>query len=143
MKIQQLSVFVENKPGHLRAPCRALADAGINLTTLSLAETQQYGILRLIVREWQRARDVLTAAGFVVNVAEVLAVEVPDRPGGLADVLQVVEQAGINVEYLYAFTEKRNNRAVLVFRFADIDAAIRALERSAVTLLGNVALFEC
>jgi hypothetical protein len=142
MKIQQISVFVENKPGHLRAPCQALADAGINLTTLSLAETQQYGILRLIVRDWQRAKDVLTAAGFVVNVAEVLAVEVPDRPGGLADVLRVVEKAGINLEYMYAFTEKRDNRAVLVFRFADIDAAIRALEHSEVTLIGNVALYD-
>jgi hypothetical protein len=142
MKIQQLSVFVENKRGHLRAPCQALAEAGINLTTLALAETQQYGILRLIVRDWQRARDVLAAAGFVVNVAEVLAVEVPDRPGGLADVLQVIEEAGINVEYMYAFTEKRDNRAVLVFRFADVDAAIRALERSAVTVIGDVALYE-
>jgi hypothetical protein len=142
MKIQQLSVFVENKPGHLRAPCQALADAGISLTTLSLAETQQYGLLRLIIRDWQQAKAVLEAAGFVVNVAEVLAVEVPDRPGGLADVLQAVEQAGINVEYMYAFTEKRDNQAVLVFRFADIEAAIRALDRSKVTLIDNVGLYD-
>ena len=86
-------MFVENSPGHLRAPCQALADAGINLATLSLADTQQYGILRLIVRDWQRAKAVLEAAGFVVNVTEVLAIEVPDRPGGLADVLRAIEQA--------------------------------------------------
>jgi hypothetical protein len=140
MKIHQLSVFVENKPGHLRAPCKVLADAGINLATLSLADTKQYGILRLIIRDWQRAKTVLEAAGFVVNVTEVLAVEVPDRPGGLTDVLKVVELAGINVEYMYAFAGKHGSQAVLVFRFDDVDAAIRALEESDVNVVGNVDL---
>jgi hypothetical protein len=141
MKIQQLSVFVENKLGHLRAPCKILADANINLTTLSLADTKQYGILRLILRDWQKAKEVLEAAGFVTKLTEVLAVEVPDRPGGLADVLQVVEQAGINVEYMYAFAEKRNDKAVLVFRFDDVDAAVRVFERSQINLIGNEELY--
>jgi hypothetical protein len=140
MKIHQLSVFVENSPGHLRAPCQALADAGINLATLSLADTQQYGILRLIVGDWQRAKSVLEAAGFVVKVTEVLAIEVPDRPGGLADVLRVIEQAAINVEYMYAFAEKRNDKAVLIFRFENADAAIAALAHSEVNLIDNVDL---
>jgi hypothetical protein len=140
MKIHQLSVFVENSPGHLRAPCQTLADAGINLATLSLADTRQYGILRLIVRDWQRAKAVLEAAGFVVNVSEVLAIEVPDRPGGLADVLRVIEQARINVEYMYAFAEKRNDKAVLIFRFQDADAAVRALEHSEVNVINNIDL---
>jgi hypothetical protein len=140
MKIHQLSVFVENRPGHLRAPCQVLAEAGINLETLSLADAQQYGILRLIVRDWQRAKEVLEAAGFVVKITEVLAIEVPDRPGGLADVLRVIEQARINVEYMYAFAEKRDDKAVLVFRFANADDAIRALEHSEVTMIANVDL---
>jgi hypothetical protein len=140
MKIHQLSVFVENSPGHLRAPCQTLADAGINLTTLSLADTQQYGILRLIVRDWQRAKAVLEAAGFVVHLSEVLAIEVADRPGGLADVLRAIEQARINVEYMYAFAEKRNDKAVLIFRFEDADAAVRALKDSDVNLIGSVDL---
>jgi hypothetical protein len=140
MKIHQLSVFVENRPGHLRAPCQALADAGISLATLSLADTQQYGILRLIVRDWQRAKDVLEAAGFVVNVTDVLAVEVPNRPGGLADVLRVIEQARINIEYMYAFAEKRDNRAVLIIRFENADDAIRALEHSEVNVISSVDL---
>lgn len=140
MKIHQLSVFVENRPGHLRAPCQALADAGINLETLSLADTQQYGILRLIVRDWQAAKSVLEAAGFVVNTTEVLAIEVPDRPGGLADVLGMIEQAGINVEYMYAFAEKRNDKAIVIFRFEDVDAAIAALAHSAVNVIGSVDL---
>jgi hypothetical protein len=141
MKIQQLSVFVENSPGHLQAPCRALADAGVNLATLSLADTQQYGILRLIIADWQRAKAVLESAGFVVKMTEVLAIEVPDRPGGLADVLRVIEQAKINVEYMYAFAEKRGDKAVLVFRFEDPDAAIRALEHSEVNLVDRVDLW--
>jgi hypothetical protein len=135
MKIHQLSVFVENSPGHLRAPCQLLADAGINLATLSLADTQQYGILRLIIRDWPRAKAVLEAAGFIVNVTEVVAVEVPDRPGGLADVLRAIEAAGINVEYMYAFAEKHDDKAVLVFRFEDADTAIRALNQSAVNVV--------
>ena len=141
MKIQQLSVFVENSPGHLQAPCRALADAGVNLATLSLADTQQYGILRLIVADWQRAKAVLESAGFVVKMTEVLAIEVPDRPGGLADVLRVIEQAQINVEYMYAFAEKRGDKAVLVFRFEDPDAAIRVLKHSKVNVVDRVDLW--
>ena len=133
-------MFVENSPGHLRAPCQVLADAGINLATLSLADTQQYGILRLIVRDWQRAKAVLEAAGFVVNVTEVVAIEVPDRPGGLAGVLRVIEQADINVEYMYAFTEKRDDKAVLVFRFENADAAIHALKHSEVNVIDDLDL---
>jgi hypothetical protein len=140
MKIHQLSVFVENRPGHLRAPCQALADAGISLATLSLADTQQYGILRLIVRDWQRAKDVLEAAGFVVNVTDVLAVEVPNRAGGLADVLRIFEQARINIEYMYAFAEKRDDKAVLIIRFENADDAIGALEHSEVNVISSVDL---
>jgi len=140
MKIHQLSIFVENSPGHLRAPCQVLADAGINLATLSLADTRQYGILRLIIADWQKAKMVLEAAGFLVNVSEVLAIEVPDRPGGLADVLKVIEQAKINVEYMYAFAEKRDDKAVLVFRFEDADAAVEALKHSGVNVIESVKL---
>lgn len=140
MKIHQLSVFVENSPGHLRAPCQVLADAGINLSTLALADTQQYGILRLIVRNWRRAKEVLEAAGFAVNVTEMVAIEVPDQPGGLAGVLKAIENARINVEYMYAFTEKRGDRAVLLFRFEDVDAAIDALGHSEVHVVHHVDL---
>jgi hypothetical protein len=140
MKIHQLSVFVENSPGHLRAPCQVLSDAGVNLATLSLADTEQYGILRLIIADWLPAKEVLEKAGFVVIVTEVVAIEVPDRPGGLADVLKVIEGARINVEYMYAFAEKRDDKAVLIFRFNDVDAAIRALEHSTVNIVGSIDL---
>jgi hypothetical protein len=142
MKIHQLSVFVENKPGRLRPPCDVLAKAGINIVTLCLADTQQYGILRMIVRDWQQAKAVLEAAGFVVKITEVLAVEVPDHPGGLAELLHVIEGSGMNVEYMYAFAEKLLDKAVLVFRFEDADAAAKALAESRVTVIGDIDLFS-
>jgi hypothetical protein len=142
MKIMQLSLFVENRPGHLLAPCDVLAEAGIDIVTLSLADTQQFGLLRLIVRDWQRAREVLQQAGLAVAQTEVLAVEVPDHPGGLAEVLRVIGRAGVNVEYMYAFTQKLNDRAVLVFRFDDPDRAMTALGQSKVNVIRPIELYE-
>jgi hypothetical protein len=142
MKLNQLSVFLENRPGALSAPCRALARAGVNLLTLSIADTQQFGILRLIVRDWARTRAILEAEGCVVKVTEVLAVEVPDRPGGLADLLEVFERAQLNVEYMYAFSVKQADRGRLVFRFADPDAAVAALRAAQVVVVNEVELFR-
>ena len=142
MRIPQLSLFLENKPGHMIVPCRLLADAGINIVTLSLADTQEYCILRLIVREWQRAREVLEAAGWVVAVTEVLAIEVADKPGGLVELLGLFERAGINVDYMYAFTARLGNRAVLVFRFDDLDAAITALTRAGINPVSPIHLYD-
>jgi len=142
MRIPQLSLFVENRPGHIIVPCRLLAEAGINIVTLSLADTGQFGILRLIVREWKRAREVLEAAGWVVAVTEVLAVEVADEPGGLVELLGLFENAGLNIEYMYAFTARLGNRAVLVFRLSDIDAAITALTRAGINPVSPIDLYD-
>jgi hypothetical protein len=142
MKITQLSVFLENKPGRLSEPCRVLSQAGINILTLSLADTQQFGILRLIVRDWQKARGVLEKAGAVVNVTEVVAIEVHDRPGGLAEVLELIEKANINVEYMYAFTYRREDRAVIVFRFEKPDEAIALLKSKGVNPINSVELYD-
>lgn len=142
MKIHQLSVFVENRPGHLVTPCRLLAEAGINIVALSLAETQNYGVLRLIVRDWQRAKEVLEAGGVRATVTEVLAVQVQDQPGGLVEVLQPISDSGMNVEYMYAFSTKSGDQAVLIFRFENPDAALHALRDSAVSFLDTVELFS-
>ncbi len=142
MKIHQLSVFLENKPGCLSAPCRALAEAGINIHTLSLADTKQFGILRLIVRDWQQAKTVLESNGNVVNVAEVLAIEVEDKPGGMASVLEGIERAGLNIEYMYAFTIRRGDRAILVFRFEDAEKAGEALSKAGINVIDSVALYD-
>jgi hypothetical protein len=141
MKIKQLSLFLENKPGHMSAICRTLADAGINIATLSLADTQQFGILRLIVADWQKARKTLEDAGFVVKTTDVVATEVDDRPGGAADLLDILQTAKTNIEYMYAFTVRRGNKAILVFRFDDPDAAIRLLADHGRNVLDSVALF--
>src|SRR5512133_4033621 len=118
MKIRQLSLFLENRPGQLKVPAKALGDAGIDILTMSLADTQQFGILRLVVKEWERAKRVLEEAGIVVNVTEVLAVDVPDRPGGLSSVLEAFEQAALGIEYMYAFaaSRERGKYAPLVSR---------------------------
>jgi hypothetical protein len=140
MKIQQLSLFSENKPGHLIAPCRLLAREGIDIRALSLADTQRFGILRMIVSDWQKAKSLLEAAGSVVKVTEVLAVEVPDRPGGLGDVLELFEGSGINIEYMYAFPFLRGEKAVLVFRFDQPDAAIETLQEAGISVLDSGTL---
>jgi len=142
MKLNQLSVFLENRPGALTAPCRVLADAGINLITLSLADTREFGILRVIVRDWKQAKQTLEEKGSVVKVTEVVAVEVPDRPGGLAELLEVFDRAAINLEYMYAFTVKQGDLSLLVFRFTDPDAAVRALREAEVRVVDEVELFR-
>jgi hypothetical protein len=133
MKILQLSLFLENRAGQLRVPCRILGDAGIDVLTMSLADTQQFGILRLVVKDTERARKVLEAQGVVVNVTEVLAADVPDRPGGLAGVLEGFEKAGLGIEYMYPFA--RGPYATLLFRVEHPDQAIQALSAHGVKLV--------
>jgi hypothetical protein len=140
MKIHQLSVFLENKPGQLRTACEVLAKARINLVTLSLADTAQFGILRLVIEDWQKAKTVLETAGCVVKVTEVL--EVADQPGGLSQILEIVDHAGLNIEYMYAFTEKHGGKAALVFRFENADTAEQALKANGINMLGDVELFR-
>jgi hypothetical protein len=140
MKLQQLSVFLENRPGQLKRACDLLAQANINIQTLSLADTKQFGILRLIMPEWERAKTVLEEGGFVTKTTEVLAVQVADRPGGLAEILTQVEAVGLNVEYMYAFTFGREDRAVLIFRFDNPDKAIETLKAGGINVIGSVDL---
>ena len=142
MKLHQLSVSSENKPGHVIAPCRLLAKEGIDILALSLADTERFGILRMIVSDWRRAKDLLEQAGSVLKVTEVLAVEVPDRPGGLADVLEAFIGTAINIEYMYAFPFVRGEKAVLIFRFDQPDAAIARLQERGFQVLSSGALEE-
>ena len=142
MKLQQLSLFLENRPGRLGAPLEAIAAEGINILTLSLADTEQFGILRLIVREWEQARRILEQAGWVVNLTEVVAVDVLDRPGGLAGALKVIEGAGLNIEYMYAFSLRRADKAILIFRFEDPDRAIEILQGAGLHVVESEELFS-
>ncbi len=140
MLIHQLSLFVENRPGQILVPIRLLAEAGVDLRTLSLADTKYFGILRLIVNDWQKAKAVLEENDQVVKVTEVVAIEVPDRPGGLSDVLQVLEPRQIGIEYMYAFVAGRADNAVMIFRFDRPQEAIAALQAAGVNVVGSAEI---
>ena len=142
MKIRQISIFLENKPGQLSAICQTLADAGINIATLSLADTSDFGIVRMIVDDHEKAKRVLSEKGHAVNVREVVAVCVPDRPGGMAEVMTVLDASGANIEYSYAFSFHKAERAVLVFRFSDNDKAEAALAAAKYVTLTEQEVIE-
>ncbi len=135
MRVEQIAVFLENKSGRLAEITRILAENNINIRALSVADTADFGILRLIVDKVDRAKEVLRAGGFTVGKTNVVAVEVPDRSGGLAGVLKTVTAAGLNVEYMYAFVNKSGANAVLIFRFDEMDKAIEVLQQNGFTLL--------
>jgi hypothetical protein len=135
MKVEQISIFLENKSGRLADVARVLATAGVNIRALSLADTADFGILRLIVDQNDRAKQALKENGFTVGKTEVIAVEVPDRPGGLALILRALDSAKINVEYMYAFVQRSGDNAILIFRFDELDAAIRALTQVGIRVL--------
>ncbi|MDA8104164.1 MAG: ACT domain-containing protein [Nitrospiraceae bacterium] len=135
MKVEQISIFLENKSGRLADVAEVLAKAGINIRALSLADTTDFGILRLIVNDTEKAKQVLKDNGFTVGKTEVIAVEVPDRPGGLGHILAVMKEQGINVEYMYAFVQRSGGNAVIIFRFDEIEKAIAALQKSGVVIL--------
>jgi hypothetical protein len=142
MKVKQLSLFLENKPGALSRPIKLLSKAKLNILTLSIADTQQFGILRLVVRDWEKAREILEKNGFVVKVSDIVAVEVADEPGGLAEILETLEKAQVNLEYMYGFTLRKEGKGVLAFRFDDPDRAIAALQKKGISPVRNVDLFK-
>ena len=142
MHVEQISIFIENKFGRLAEVTRVLGDAGVNIRTLSLADTSDFGILRLIVNDTEKAKSVLKEKGFTVSKTEVVAVEIPDRPGGLADILQVLDAGGINVEYMYAFVERCGENAVMIFRFDETQKAIAALTDKNFTVLPGERLYS-
>ncbi|MGD0262814.1 MAG: amino acid-binding protein [Verrucomicrobiota bacterium] len=142
MKVKQLSLFLENKPGALSRPVKLLAQAKLNILTLSIADTQQFGILRFVVRDWKKAKRVLEKDSFVVRVSELVAIEVADEPGGLAGILETLEKARVNLEYMYGFTLKKEGKGVLAFRFNDPDRAITALQKKGINPVRSVDLFK-
>ena len=140
MPLPQISLFLENKPGRLASVCHALTDGGVNIASLSLADTSDFGIVRVLVDKPDAARDLLTTAGFGVNVRDVVAVAAGDEPGTLARVLDVVDATGANIEYMYAFSVRSGDKAVLVFRFDKTDEAEKALEAAGFRLLDVTTL---
>ena len=142
MKVTQISCFIENRPGRLHAACEALAEKGINIHTLSLADTTEFGILRLIVSDPAAGKAALDAAGYVTRTTDVVAVEVPDDAGGLARVLAQTDAAQLNIEYMYAFSMAVGQRAIVIIRFTDPDRAIEELSRRGVNVVAPVELLK-
>lgn len=133
--IKQLTVFLENTPGRLARLTRALGDAGVNMRALMVADTAEFGVVRIICDHPKVAEAALEDAGFSVSVAEVIAAAVPDRPGGLAEVLELLDAQGMNVEYAYCFVEPGGEDAVDVFRVERAQDAIRVLQDAGIRVL--------
>ena len=140
MKVTQISCFIENRPARLHAACEALAEKGINIHTLSLADTTEFGILRLIVSDPSAGKAALDAAGYVTRTTDVVAVEVPDDAGGLARVLAQTDAANLNIEYMYAFSTAAAQRAIVIIRFTEADRAVTELQQRGINVIAPIAL---
>ncbi|MEE4356056.1 MAG: ACT domain-containing protein [Desulfococcaceae bacterium] len=142
MHVEQISVFLENKSGRLAMVTKILSEAGINIRALALADTSDFGVLRLIVDSNEKAREALKNSGFTVGKTNVVAVEVPDKPGGLCNILEILHKSHVNVEYMYAFVRQSGDNAVMIFRFDNTEAAIRLLEQNKLTVIEGGRLYS-
>ncbi len=142
MNVTQLSIFLENRSGRLAEVTEILGRNTINIRALSLADTSDFGILRVIVNDPDKAAGILKSEGFTVSETEVMAVEVEDRPGGLAGVLKILSTESINVEYMYAFLEKRTENALIIFRIEEIGRTEAILRKHGIRLLSGKDLYN-
>jgi hypothetical protein len=142
MKVEQITVFLENQSGRLADVASILAAAGVNIRALSLADSADFGILRLIVNDTDKASQVLKAEGFTVAKTEVVGVEVPDRPGGLAEILNAMKANQVNVEYMYAFVHKSAVNATIIFRLDDPEKAIVCLQQAGIKILQGEDIYS-
>lgn len=142
MKVEQISIFLENRAGRLEEVTRTLSEAGVSIRALSLADTSDFGILRLIVSDHEKAKAALKENGFTVGRTSVVAVEVDDRPGGLNMILQILSAGGVNVEYMYAFVQQSSKTAIIVFRFDKTDQAIELLGQKGIKIIPGSTLYN-
>ncbi len=140
MSVRQISIFLENKKGRLAEVTKLLAARRINIRALSLADTADFGILRIIVNDPDACLASLKQSGIIAQVTEVLAVEVEDKPGGLGRVLAVLEAAGVNVEYMYAYVEKAKDNAIVICKIEERERAARVLTENGIGTLSAEAL---
>lgn len=141
MKIRQLSIFLENRVGRLAGITRILGDAGIDILAISVADTADFGVLRLIVKDIDRAEQALREKDVVCRVNNVSVVAVAGAPGGLAQVVTILNAAGVNVEYMYAIAQTQRSQPLMVFRFTEGERAVKALENAGIELLSEEKLF--
>ena len=141
MQAEQISVFLENKAGRLCEVTGILAEAEVNIRALALADTSDFGVLRLIVDDTDKATETLKKAGFTVGKTNVLAVEVPDRPGGLYHILNLLQSSNINVEYMYAFVQQSGSNAVMIFRFDNTVEALTVIQQNGLRVIEGKTLY--
>ncbi len=142
MKLTQVSVFLENSKGRLCEVCKLLGNNAINIRALNVADSKDFGILRMVVKDPEKALKVLKLAKITATKTDVIAVEVDDAPGGLAKILKVLNDSDINVEYMYGFVEKRSGKALMVLRIEAIDNAIEMLKKNGINLLTKAQIEE-
>ena len=141
MRAEQISIFLENKTGRLAEVTSILAEADVNIRALAIADTSDFGVLRLIVNDNQRAVEALRNRGFTVGKTDVVAVEGEDRPGGLYRILDLLYKDEINVEYMYAFVTQSGSNAIMIFRFDNIEEAVKLLTENNVTVINGSEVY--
>lgn len=141
MQVEQISVFLENKSGRLSEVTAILADSKVNIRALALADTSDFGVLRLIVDDTEKTLNALKNNGFTVSKTNVVAVEVADRPGGLNEILMMLHAAALNVEYMYAFVRLSGGHAVMIFRIEQDQKAVELLESNGVQVIDGRRLY--
>ncbi|NLY60627.1 MAG: ACT domain-containing protein [Clostridiales bacterium] len=142
MTVKQISVFLENRKGRLAQVTSVLSQNNIDISAISIAETTNFGIIRMIVNKPELALKVIKEAGFTVNTADVLAVEVPDCPGGLHQVLEIMYDNNISIEYLYSFVRRPSQKALILFKLDETDKAIKALKKEDINILSSQEVYE-
>jgi len=142
VRVKQISIFLENKSGRLAQVTQILAKNNINIRALSLADTADFGILRIIVNDAEKASGILKSEGYTLGETDVVAVEVPDKPGGLAGILEPLREAGLDVEYMYAFVQRSGENAIMILRFEDPDKAIEVFRKSNVRILSGKEVYS-
>ena len=142
MKIKQLSIFLQNRMGSLSKPLEVLSDADVNIRAMCMADTSEFGILRLVVDNPEKGKDTLEENGFLVKITEIIGVEMNDTPGGLTSVLKVIKDNEIDLEYLYAFTHEKEGKAILLLHSDDIDRLISVLKDSDITVVQSDEVYN-
>ncbi|MDO5851128.1 MAG: acetolactate synthase [Methanobacteriaceae archaeon] len=142
MKVKQLSIFLENKKGRMLHALSILEKLGINIRALSIADTSEFGILRLIVSDPDKIKLELEKEQFIVKITEVIAVSIDDTPGGLNKVLRLLDENEINLEYLYAFVEQIKNRAIVILKLEDMEEGIKILKENNTSILSTDELYN-
>ena len=142
MKIKQLSIFLQNRMGSLSKPLEVLTVADVNIRAMCMADTSEFGILRLVVDDPEKGKEALEQNNFLVKITEIIGVEMHDAPGGLTSVLNIIRDNNIDLEYLYAFTHEKEGKAILLLHADDIDALIDVLNKNNIPIVPSNEVYS-